>query len=39
MSNDKNELVRIIAITVIAVAVIAAITGAIIYDNSRKCIR
>lgn len=36
MSNDKNELVRIIAITVIAVAVIAAITGAIIYDNSRK---
>lgn len=36
MNEDKNELARIIAIAVIAVTVIAAITGAIIYDNSRK---
>lgn len=36
MDKDKNELARIIAIAVIAVAVIAAIAGAIIYDNNRK---
>lgn len=36
MNEDKNELARIIAITAITVAVIAAIAGAVIYDNNRK---
>lgn len=36
MNENRNELARIIAITVIAVAVIAVIAGAIIYDNSKK---
>lgn len=36
MNEDKNELARIIAIAVIAVAVIAAIAGAIYYDNNKK---
>ena len=36
MNENRNELVRIIAIAVIAVAVITAIAGAVIYDNNRK---
>ena len=36
MNEGRNELARIIAIAVIAVAVIVAIPAAIIYDNSKK---
>lgn len=36
MNEEKNELARIAAITAVTLAVIAAITGAIYYDNSRK---
>lgn len=36
MNEDKNELAQIIAVTVITVAVIAAIAGAVIYGDNRK---
>ena len=36
MSENKNGLVQIMAVTVITVAVIAAIAGAVIYGDNRK---
>lgn len=36
MNEGKNELAQIIAVTVITVAVIAAIAGAVIYGDNRK---
>lgn len=36
MNEEKNELAQIIAVTVITVAVIAAIAGAVIYSDNRK---